>query len=213
MRGNPNDAFCTNGRSGSIPACAGEPPDAQSTSGGEGVYPRVCGGTVIQVPVDAFDPGLSPRVRGNLGLSPRGRGRGGSIPACAGEPSKMISTMRWRRVYPRVCGGTPNQNVLTASCEGLSPRVRGNPLPLNRNSLPTRSIPACAGEPYRATPTGWGRGVYPRVCGGTISGYPHRVGEGGLSPRVRGNPGRQWRRSHCKRSIPACAGEPTRRCL
>ena len=50
------------------------------------------------------------------------------------------------------------------------------------------SIPACAGEPARATAPLSLPGVYPRVCGGTgsiLTNVPHSTG---LSPRVRGNP-------------------------
>ena len=72
---------------------------------------------------------------------------------------------------------------------GLSPRVRGNPLyaPERLNDL--RSIPACAGEPggIPATVPVWR--VYPRVCGGTIALNWEAQDGGGLSPRVRGNPG------------------------
>ena len=51
--------------------------------------------------------------------------------------------------------------------------------------------------------------VYPRVCGGT-SGTPQTAdGRGGLSPRVRGNRLRLIITAYVKRSIPACAGEPT----
>ena len=52
------------------------------------------------------EPGLSPRVRGNL---PSGRMTGSaarSIPACAGEPPSPNSTGGRKGVYPRVCGGT-----------------------------------------------------------------------------------------------------------
>ena len=86
-----------------------------------------------------------------------------------------------------------------------------------------RSIPACAGEPLLCpprTPRPW---VYPRVCGGTGSGYalgclqkglsPRVRGNqttrnlrGGLSPRVRGN--RYGRVNLVDYSTPACAGEP-----
>ena len=54
--------------------------------------------------------------------------------------------------------------------------------------IKARSIPACAGEPYRRGPYGSIGMVYPRVCGGTH--WRHDViGERlGLSPRVRGNP-------------------------
>ena len=70
---------------------------------------------------------------------------------------------------------------------GLSPRVRGN-LPSGlRGRAVDRSIPACAGEPFRAgNPERWHK-VYPRVCGGTGTTTGRPVAGAGLSPRVRGN--------------------------
>ena len=51
--------------------------------------------------------------------------------------------------------------------------------------------------------------VYPRLCGGT-GGMGCYAGWGrGLSPPVRGNRSRSSRRRTSRRSIPACAGEPT----
>ena len=112
----------------SIPACAGEPS---------------CPG-----PCRPISGGLSPRVRGNLVQRQEDAGMAGSIPACAWEPS----THCWRcsavgsipacageplaapalisriRVYPRVCGGTLRDSQRMLVAEGLSPRVRGNPL-------------------------------------------------------------------------------------
>ena len=50
---------------------------------------------------------------------------------------------------------------------------------------------------------------YPRVCGGTLTALPNETTATGLSPRVRGN--QIW----CaflllsRRTIPACAGEPS----
>ena len=116
-----------------------------------------------------------------------------------------------KRVYPRVCGGTPRRAPRTGIAKGLSPRVRGNPelgifqVFICTSGLSPRvrgnpsssgwsgakigSIPACAGEP----PSGPGAvpvsRVYPRVCGGTELGPLRRWRSLllGLSPRVRGN--------------------------
>ena len=49
--------------------------------------------------------------------------------------------------------------------------------------------------------------VYPRVCGGSHLRPARRVGDLGLSPRVRGKRDDQPARLHPRRSIPACAGE------
>ena len=175
------------------------------------VYPRVCGGTG---PVRAWiipGIGLSPRVRGNhRGGCAQGRLRG-SIPACAGEPSRSRSTSPASRVYPRVCGGTVSTPSSDVGRMGLSPRVRGNPRGQRRSAVRVRSIPACAGEP-RNSPTPYPLvKVYPRVCGGTISRIHRIYARNGLSPRVRGNLGFDDPRGRLYRSIPACAGEPPTR--
>ncbi len=70
----------------SIPACAGEPGLASTSTLMTGVYPRVCGGTrLIRIP-DLHRGGLSPRVRGNHRRPILKLTRQRSIPACAGEP-------------------------------------------------------------------------------------------------------------------------------
>ncbi len=50
----------------------------------------------------------------------------GSIPACAGEPSRRSPAARARQVYPRVCGGTHDGSQVNLFVWGLSPRMRGN---------------------------------------------------------------------------------------
>ena len=72
-----------------------------------------------------------------------------------------------------------------------------------------RSIPACAGEPASGVRWRDGRGVYPRVRGGTTTyGTVWRVRQG-LSPRARGNLRQHLLDKAGVWSIPACAGEPT----
>ena len=114
-------------------------------------------------------------------------------------------------VYPRVCGGTINFERPDGSFYGLSPRVRGD---LAAKVVPpfcSGSIPACAGEPKVFEPGGETEAVYPRVCGGTAGTTVGYGNNAGLSPRVRGNPGRSIPLPRTNRSIPACAGEPTHR--
>ena len=174
------------------------------------VYPRVCGGTWLPTLQAELAMGLSPRVRGN-----HAGGDGNvvvvrSIPACAGEPCKYCRLLSDGRVYPRVCGGTPAQPPCMSRQDGLSPRVRGNPRWPWRTPSPTRSIPACAGEPLPLSSVGCPIWVYPRVCGGTRWTMRRSPRWPGLSPRVRGNPFAVRRGVPLPRSIPACAGEPSR---
>ena len=208
MRGNRRDTRSHQYRPGSIPACAGEPIQAGSAHVGRWVYPRVCGGTdVIHVRINT-DPGLSPRVRGNLSRLAAPMWAGGSIPACAGEPDTMASGRMVSWVYPRVCGGTAARRRADDRLKGLFPRVRGNP-PRPDYWLPCwRSIPACAGEPNIHHRRAFQGEVYPRVCGGTFSTAELDAFRAGLSPRVRGNLILEIPDPPQIGSIPACAGEP-----
>ena len=154
--------------------------------------------------------GLSPRVRGNRLPTFADRRYERSIPACAVEPLYPHHPARSCGVYPRVCGGTPDYRALVIRKTGLSPRVRGNPLPITELLIGGGSIPACAGEPFMGIATSSVWGVYPRVCGGTAEGKITAVISEGLSPRVRGNLYDAEMASMSERSIPACAGEPAR---
>ena len=197
---------------GSIPACAGEPALSLSLPCPPEVYPRVCGGTAQPKRRMGSHQGLSPRVRGNHGhpsVRPDGQG---SIPACAGEPIPLAIPPAQRWVYPRVCGGTVDKEGSETMTSGLSPRVRGNPVSGSPPRARMRSIPACAGEPTSTRTTRARQRVYPRVCGGTFYEVTLLGVGDGLSPRVRGNRIDDGSILGVVGSIPACAGEPFRRC-
>ena len=210
VRGNRAAPQCGQGLAGSIPACAGEPTASLIWTPANWVYPRVCGGTTLANPNLAPGVGLSPRVRGNPTPRPACPAGERSIPACAGEPMPRRRRGRTVWVYPRVCGGTPRGSAPDTGCPGLSPRVRGNPGYNPGRQVNDRSIPACAGEPIAAGKQRRLAQVYPRVCGGTSPVSVRSRQGGGLSPRVRGNPGFAPGPPVSHRSIPACAGEPRR---
>ena len=86
-----------------------------------------------------------------------------------------------------MCGGTIAGLPSVKGGIGLSPRVRGNPLPRWRREAGAGSIPACAGEPAAARRDFRNKRVYPRVCGGTTPVAAVAAANEGLSPRVRGN--------------------------
>ena len=111
----------------------------------------MCGGTSM-CQVDCYwADGLSPRVRGNRPIARIEKRFDGSIPACAGEPTANLARTCGDKVYPRVCGGTSFVPRSRMRVMGLSPRVRGNPRQWLDRVYFERSIPACAGEPFRAT--------------------------------------------------------------
>ena len=130
MRGNPTPPLPPGPGNRSIPAYAGEPPDIAAMPAHPGVYPRVCGGTPESWLPGRKTRGLSPRMRGNR-RRPGGDIRGGgSIPAYAGEPPDIAAMPAHPGVYPRVCGGTGGKPLRAGFEKGLSPRMRGNPMPI-----------------------------------------------------------------------------------
>ena len=193
---------------GPIPACAGQPFNADDLDGFFWAYPRVCGATWLKALWVTVSAGLSPRVRGNQVCSWRNPRASGPIPACAGQPNQSPGAVLLRGAYPRVCGATGGEQLLLAVHQGLSPRVRGNRTSESVAGSIDGPIPACAGQPRRTPwpPRLWG--AYPRVCGATGGQWACNHFGLGLSPRVRGN--RQVRRERAVFSgpIPACAGQP-----
>ena len=152
--------------------------------------------------------GSIPACAGNRMPAPGRPSASRSIPACAGEPGHGRAPNRVERVYPRVRGGTFSSAAILFAIYGLSPRARGNHTAAYLYGKGIRSIPACAGEPWRRMITLRSSKVYPRVRGGTAElGDPYLYLQG-LSPRARGNRGRMEGAQGCIRSIPACAGEP-----
>ncbi len=132
----------------------------------------------------------------------------GSIPAHAGEPSPGSGLCRPVMVYPRACGGTFTTAVNSVPIEGLSPRMRGNPVESDADLATEGSIPAHAGEPPASPGDNPPSGVYPRACGGTTRTEEGERYSGVLSPRMRGNHYRRSDGRGFRGSIPAHAGEP-----
>ena len=85
------------------------------------------GGTDFMRGLTIYQPGLSPRGRGNRRAGELAPTWERSIPAWAGEPGRSTNDAGWMRVYPRVGGGT----CLMIDVQGLT----------------NGSIPAWAGEP------------------------------------------------------------------
>jgi len=118
--------------------------------------------------------------------------RMGSIPARAGEPTRLGTTAPHPAVYPRAGGGAEFNTEQTYLVAGLSPRGRGSRRQAAAPRYASRSIPARAGEPWREAGACRREEVYPRAGGGATSG---RCGLGcclGLSPRGRGSPPLAW---------------------
>ena len=207
LRGNGYPTLPDRTRPGSIPALAGERPAFPRVWGMLWVYPRACGGTVVNTIATVAVPGLSPRLRGNAHQLLWPTPCAGSIPALAGErlpcPLGCLSV----GVYPRACGGTFVCGVWFRFVRGLSPRLRGNVGNMGGGDLHGGSIPALAGERSIHGFISRSTRVYPRACGGTSGVDKIANSEVGLSPRLRGNDRNLGFRIAGRGSIPALAGE------
>ena len=188
VRGNRCRAWRSRTRQRCIPARAGEPHPSRSRCPPPGVHPRACGGTAAGQSTGSHSTGASPRVRGNRGDGARSRRVLRCIPARAGEPPARKRRAALEEVHPRACGGTYLAWCVSPSAPGASPRVRGNREHDARAPHVGRCIPARAGEPRSSYPPPRTPAVHPRACGGTGRAAPGPEGNGGASPRVRGNP-------------------------
>ena len=204
---------------GSIPASAGQPLLRALPGRTDQVYPRECGAALLVCDTDGIFAGLSPRVRGSPYLnSPEGY-CSGSIPASAGQPLPQLTRRILLWVYPRECGAAGDTEKQEMPPQGLSPRVRGSRKAATVNPLPSRSIPASAGQPMLTMPTIQVTTVYPRECGAAFQNLAGSQLVTGLSPRVRGSRKHYAHTRYRAGSIPASAraslytptGRPTTR--
>ena len=104
------------------------------------------------------------------------------------KPSGLISLDFLDTLHPPP--KTPGKRGLQAGQLAV-PRACGGTLWKENDQVePAGSIPARAGEPATSYSRWTQTEVYPRACGGTMSSIEAATNSPGLSPRVRGNPGR-----------------------
>ena len=195
-------------RQGSIPASAGNPPQSRGRLLLGGVHPRERGeSSGFRWP--AFSGhGPSPRARGIRERGSRRDRSDGSIPASAGNPHSITSSIARTTVHPRERGesrGAADQFVLFG---GPSPRARG--IPAGRGGPASRcgSIPASAGNPSTRPPAATARPVHPRERGESAPTAAPGTAFDGPSPRARGIHDAAEAYTGDIGSIPASAGNP-----
>ena len=196
---------------GSIPACAGEATAATSTSSWSGVHPRLRGGSLSPMLKAEHERGPSPPARGKHHRPLRRDPRGRSIPACAGEAASLCVMALKIWVHPRLRGGSPSLTSRAAVIPGPSPPARGKPASRSPDLFSTGSIPACAGEALRHAGTDDAGRVHPRLRGGSDRLLGGHDPDPGPSPPARGKHYSYVSPDGATGSIPACAGEATRR--
>ncbi len=196
---------------GSIPAHAGEPPWTWRRAPARRVHPRARGGASPLSCQISPSRGPSPRTRGSLRIEHAGRAAAGSIPAHAGEPPAPPEADPRGGVHPRARGGACSAVPRRRRGRGPSPRTRGSPSTLPRLAVGAGSIPAHAGEPWPSARPSLRAWVHPRARGGAAA-LARFQGRGlGPSPRTRGSPDKASVITVNEGSIPAHAGEPSKR--
>ena len=206
VRGTPRRGCQHAGRRRFIPARAGNSRRQRGSVWSRTVHPRACGELNADMESRGEWTGSSPRVRGTR--IDRARLRHGTrfIPARAGNSVKPSRCGRWVSVHPRACGELSSATWIRVVSYGSSPRVRGTPPADLREAVPTRFIPARAGNSVGAGNISASSTVHPRACGElyalTLSGHCGT----GSSPRVRGTPHDKESVVRDGRFIPARAG-------
>ena len=171
-----------------IPAHAGNADAPVSRGASRAVHPRACGERGILIFVDRQRGGSSPRMRGTpADLDPIGY-LTRFIPAHAGNASVVRVRSVWRAVHPRACGERVKPWRSAQASVGSSPRMRGTRPPADLRGLPTRFIPAHAGNAAQPSESSTGVSVHPRACGERSLVIGTCAYGGGSSPRMRGTP-------------------------
>ena len=198
-------------RVGSIPASAGEPDARRRERRYRWVHPRERGGAWNRPHASLPSSGPSPRARGSRWGPWRAALARGSIPASAGEPARRLCAEDVMRVHPRERGGADARPPALLTVMGPSPRARGSRGRGVARGRAPGSIPASAGEPDGALAAAGWPWVHPRERGGARSTPLSLSPAAGPSPRARGSRRLAAQRDAVVGSIPASAGEPTRR--
>ena len=116
------------GRTGPIPAGAGETRCWRTANVPQGAYPRRRGGNLAVKSEFSANLGLSPQARGKRLRGNPGAGWHGPIPAGAGETLRHAVIDLANRAYPRRRGGNRFRYRFNADLgRGLSPQARGKP--------------------------------------------------------------------------------------
>ena len=134
-----------------IPACAGNSRAGASFFNLSPVHPRLRGELTARKKDRSFFTGSSPLARGTPEDVLNWGGMLRFIPACAGNSLSALNEYAFFEVHPRLRGElTPKLSRMSGQ-RGSSPLARGTPEFRQAALLPSRFIPACAGNSLTLT--------------------------------------------------------------
>ncbi len=152
-------------KAGNTPACAGKRSEFVLLEVGVWKYPRVCGEELSGKEYALGLMEIPPRVRGRVDDVSCGVLIPGNTPACAGKRKTILSRIKSRWKYPRVCGEEISVKTLSGSISEIPPRVRGRVACAGSDVIAAGNTPACAGKSFFYLESRFTPRKYPRVCG------------------------------------------------
>ena len=176
------------GRTGIIPAYAGNTGFRALPRLRCGDHPRVCGEHLFDGERACCGMGSSPRMRGTPIILPLTVSIHGIIPAYAGNTSAYVWCKSETRDHPRVCGEHCGVEHSPRPVWGSSPRMRGTRPPRPSVPRPSGIIPAYAGNTNDGQHARFDVRDHPRVCGEHALFLFPKGDSTGSSPRMRGTP-------------------------
>src|SRR5690625_5297303 len=170
------------------------------------VHPRGCGAPRYPFGGRRAATGSSPRVRG----TPYQRGDllvvNRFIPAGAGNTCAYWCSTTGAPVHPRGSGTHLHHVAASHLITCSPPRMRGTHVPIGRQRMERRFIPAGAGNTSIISLQSISLTVHPRGCGEHAVTILFGIAFIGSSPRVRGTLTRKCEQQPGVRFIPAGAG-------
>ena len=205
-RGTHPAAVTTSSNSRFIPAGAGNTCGGLCGLAGVSVYPRWRGEHVQMTRARKEKRGLSPLARGTQRRLRQCAARLRFIPAGAGNTLVVDGDGSGESVYPRWRGEHPAHTYPPQPQFGLSPLARGTPTAQHFGGLPSRFIPAGAGNTLTSRQSWTSTTVYPRWRGEHLAPVAPQLVTVGLSPLARGTHHLDGTQPQAGRFIPAGAG-------
>ena len=130
--------------------------------------------------------GSSPPTRGTRAVDGQHLQLPRFIPAYAGNTSRAPCRRARAAVHPRLRGEHRKRWGWINETNGSSPPTRGTRVPLLSSNVPTRFIPAYAGNTSLARTEDASIPVHPRLRGEHLSTTAYKMGTTGSSPPTRG---------------------------
>ena len=186
MRGRVNGRYQADHGDGITPAYAGKRTARACAAAPSEDHPRVCGEEVICAVVSFTCVGSPPRMRGRVNGRYQADHGDGITPAYAGKRTARACAAAPSEDHPRVCGEEVICAVVSFTCVGSPPRMRGREHRQRQTVWKDGITPAYAGKRVGIYTATRGDRDHPRVCGEEALMPENRAIVQGSPPRMRG---------------------------